>query len=394
MLFNDDCLKVLKTAESESVDMIYLDPPFCTQNRQTLRGADGKQYAFSDIWPSRKEYLRYMGARLSEMKRVLKSSGTIFLHCDTSASHYLRVLLDDIFGEDNFRSEIIWAYKRWSNSQKGLLPAHQTILFYSKTGQYKFHPLYGDYSPTTNLDQILQDRERNEMGKASYKRDKNGKVIFSREKKGVPISDVWEIPFLNPKAKERVGYPTQKPVELLDRIIRLSTDEGDCVLDPFCGSGTTLVSSKLLGRKFIGIDINPEAIRLCRQRLETPFKTNSNLLRDGADSYRTKTEEEMSILRQFDCNIVQRNKGIDAFLKKHYLNAPVALKIQKDKETFSEAVRLLCAAGTKKNCSFMVLITRESKWESLNCELPANVIVIDRYDTQCRNLIERKIQVI
>lgn len=391
MVFHDDCLNILKTLEDESVHMIYLDPPFFTQSRQVLRNAAGKEYAFSDVWQSREEYLRFMEVRLMEMSRILKASGTIFLHCDTSASHYLRLLLDRIFGESNFRSEIIWSYKRWSNSQKGLLPAHQTIFFYSKTNQYKFHSMYQAYSPTTNIDQILQERKRSETGKVIYKRDEKGDIVPSKEKRGVPISDVWEIPFLNPKAKERVGYPTQKPIELLERIIKLSTDPGDCVLDPFCGSGTTLVSAALLGRTFIGIDNNPEAVRLCRQRLETPFKTDSNLLKTGADSYRTKTEEELSILSQFDCDVVQRNKGIDAFLKRHYLNAPVALKIQKTRETFSEAVQLLYAAGTKKNCSFMVLITCDPQWQNQNYVLPANVIIIDRYETQFQNLIEKKI---
>lgn len=390
-IYNEDCLKILKTMDNESVDMVYLDPPFFTQSKQTLCDMKGKQYEFSDVWQSRDEYLGYMKVRLSEMHRVLKASGSIFLHCDTFASHHLRILLDTIFEEKNFRSEIIWSYKRWSNSKKGLLPAHQTILFYTKTNQYKFHTLYGEYSPTTNVDQILQERERNQFGKASYKRNKNGDVILSKEKKGVPVSDVWEIPFLNPKAKERVGYPTQKPIELLERIIRISTDKGDIVLDPFCGSGTTLVSSKLLERTYIGIDTNPEAVELCHKRLEKPFKTNSALLNIGVDAYKTKTKKEISILNQFDCDIVQRNKGIDAFLKKYYLDAPVALKIQKNEETFYEALQLLFVAGMKKNCSFMVLITHESDWEKNGFVVPANMIVISQYETQFRNIIEKKI---
>lgn len=275
--------------------------------------------------------------------------------------------------------------------KKGLLPAHQTILFYSKSGEFQFNTLFGDYSPTTNLDQILQERERNELGKASYKRDKTGSPILAGEKKGVPISDVWEIPFLNPKAKERVGYPTQKPIELLERIIRISTNKGDLVLDPFCGSGTTLVSAKLLERRFIGMDINPEAIELCRKRLETPFKTNSTLLSAGVDAYKTKTNEELAILQQFDCDIVQRNKGIDAFLKKYYLDAPVALKIQKKGETFTEALQLLYTAGTKKNCSFMVLITDEPEWENESCAIPMNMIIISRYETQFKSSVEKMI---
>ena len=156
MLYNDDCLNVLKTMENECIDMVYLDPPFFSQSKQTLRDTKGNKYEFTDLWDSRAEYLEYIRLRLSEIKRVLKSSGTVFLHCDTSASHYLRILLDEVFGENNFRSEIIWTYKRWSNSKKGLLPAHQTIFFYSKTNNFCFNTLYGDYSPTTNIDQILQ----------------------------------------------------------------------------------------------------------------------------------------------------------------------------------------------------------------------------------------------
>ena len=315
MLYNSDCLQVMKGISDESVDMIYLDPPFYTQKVQSLSDTNGRKYAFSDIWYSIDEYLSYMSLRIKEMKRILKSTGGIFLHCDVSASHHLRILLDDIFGAENFKNEIIWSYKRWSNSQQGLLPAHQTIFYYIKGKHYKFNTLYGNYSATTNIDQILQERERNGIGKTVYKRDNKGNVIVAKEKKGVPISDVWEIPFLNPKAKERTGYPTQKPIELLERIIKISTDEGDLILDPFCGSGTTLVSAKLLGRDYIGIDINKDAIEISKKRLIKPYKTSSILLKVGEKAYETKTEEELAILCQFECDIVQRNKGIDAFLK-------------------------------------------------------------------------------
>lgn len=385
MVYNDDCLNVLKSISDETVDLIYLDPPFFTQKKQILSSSAGKKYEFSDIWESRGEYLDYIGTRLAEMKRILKESGSIFLHCDTTASHYLRVLLDDVFGEANFRSEIIWSYKRWSNSKKGLLPNHQTIFFYSKTANYKFNMIYGQYSPTTNIDQILQERERNSAGKAVYKRDKSGNIVSSKEKKGVPASDVWEIPFLNPKAKERTGYPTQKPIELLERIINVASNKGDLVLDPFCGSGTTLVAAKLLGRKFIGIDTNPDAVALTEERLSQPFKTNSNLLKVGADAYRTKTESDLSILSQFDCDIVQRNKGIDAFLKKHYLDKPVAIKIQKETESLGEAIQLLFAASKKKDCSFSILITYDT--EFIYQVVPENMILIPRYTSQFEKAI-------
>lgn len=389
MLYNEDCLNVLTTLEENTIDMVYLDPPFFSQKNQILRNSKGQHYEFSDIWDSRDSYIKYMRERLIELRRILKMTGTIFLHCDSSSSHYLKILMDEIFGENNFQSEIIWAYRRWSNSHKGLLPAHQTILFYSKSNKYTFNFEYGDYSPTTNLDQILQERKRNSSGKSVYKRSNDGKVVFAKEKKGVPISDVWEIPFLNPKAKERTGYPTQKPIELLERIIRISTNEGDCVLDPFCGSGTTLVAAKLLGRKFIGIDTNPDAIELCKKRIDVPFKTESMLLKNGISSYKTKTDEELAILSQLECDIVQRNRGIDAFLKKRYFGAPVAIKIQRSSESLEEAIILLHSAAKKKGCCFTVLISNSTHDNSGN--IPENMIIIDRFDITIETEIQHRI---
>jgi site-specific DNA-methyltransferase (adenine-specific) len=199
--------------------------------------------------------------------------------------------MDKVFGRENFQSEIIWSYKRWSNAKKGLLNAHQVIFFYSKTQDFKFNTLYTDYSATTNLDQILQDRERDENGKSVYKKDENGNVILGKEKKGVPLSDVWEIPYLNPKAKERTGYPTQKPVLLLNQILNIVTDEGDLVVDPFCGSGTTCVSAKSLNRQFIGIDISKDAVELANSRLEEMVISESNLLNKGTNEYQEKTKK-------------------------------------------------------------------------------------------------------
>ena len=134
-------------------------------------------------WENIDEYLNYIKIRLVEMKRVLKDIGSIFLHCDKIASHYLRVLLDEVFGFNNFRSEIIWSYKRWSNSKKGLLNSHQNIYFYSKSKNFKFNTIYTDYSATTNVDQILQQRKRDENGKCIYKRNEEGKIVLRNEKK-------------------------------------------------------------------------------------------------------------------------------------------------------------------------------------------------------------------
>ena len=197
---------------------------------------------------------------------------------------------------------------------------------------------------------------------------------------------------MNPKAKERTGYPTQKPIELLERIIKISTDAGDVILDPFCGSGTTLVAAKLLGRKYIGIDINPSAIELCKKRLDAPVKTESTLLKIGSKAYQTKTEKELAILQQFDCDIVQRNKGIDAILKKHYLGAPVAVKIQKDTESIDEAIALLRDAGLKKRCSFLVLITQSELQSNLSSNIPGNMIILNSFQSEVEQQINRWIE--
>jgi len=389
MIICGDCLDVLKQMDNKSVDMVYLDPPFFTQKVHSLKDTLGNEYSFKDVWNDRTEYFNYIKIRVYELKRVLKDTGSIFFHCDEKASHYLRIILDDVFGEENFRSEIIWTYKRWSNSKKGLLPGHQTILFYSKTNKYKFNVVYTEYSPTTNIDQILQERIRDNRGKVIYKYDNNGETVLSKGKKGVPMSDVWEIPFLNPKAKERVGYPTQKPIELLERIISISTNDGDIVLDPFCGSGTTIVAAKLINREGIGIDINQDAVRIAKNRFKNPYKTESRLLKNGIESYRTKTDTEIAILKQLDCDVVQRNRGIDGFLKKYYHNAPVAVKIQKTTESFNDAIELLNNAGKKKKCSAMILIRTKADDLVINTNIPYNIIVIDDYKIQLEQGLEK-----
>ena len=172
----------------------------------------------------------------------------------------------------------------------------------------------------------------------------------------------------------------------------LSTDENDIVLDPFCGSGTTLVSAALLNRQYIGIEINPDAIEICKKRLIAPEKTESHLLKVGLDSYKTKNERELAILKQFDCEIVQRNKGIDAFLKKHYNNKPVAIKIQKETESFREALTLLSSAGKRKDCSYLILITQTEGWHNECTDIPSNVIVLETMGLQFDHHVKREFQ--
>lgn len=352
-----DAVEGLRKIPSESVDLVYFDPPFFSQKSHSLSGKkSGKVFSFDDTWDSLECYLDMIRNVLIESKRILKDTGSIFLHCDRHASHHLRVLLDDVFGAENFQSVIIWSYKRWSNSKKGLLNAHQSIYFYSKTSAFKFNPTYTDYSFTTNIDQILQARERSKNGKSIYKRDQNGNVVLGKEKKGVPLSDVWEIPYLNPKANERVGYPTQKPVILLKQIIELTTDHGDLVVDPFCGSGTTCVAAKSNGRSYIGIDISEDAVRLSRQRLEEMVVSESRLLEVGRESYFEKDEKQLAILNSINAIPVQRNQGIDGFLKDHFGGAPVPVKIQGENESLADCFEKLSRATHGKEYALKLVV--------------------------------------
>jgi site-specific DNA-methyltransferase (adenine-specific) len=383
-LIQGDCIQKLIEITANSVDLVYLDPPFFSQREHSLRTRDNQTvYSFDDKWNSLSDYLVFIKQCLIECQRVLKPSGSIFLHCDKSASHHLRLLLDEVFGFDNFQSEIIWTYRRWSNAKKGLLNSHQNIYFYSKSADFQFNAIYTDYSLTTNLDQIWQERVRNENGKAVYKRDENGEVLNNREKKGVPLSDVWNIPFLNPKATERTGYPTQKPVLLLEQIIKLVTQENDLVVDPFCGSGTTLVAAKLLNRNYIGIDISSEAIKLSNERLNKLVKTRSWLLENGEENYLLKTEDELALLKTMKALPVQRNKGIDGFLQAHYKGGQVAVRIQKPNESLQVAKHKLITACQTKKCTLMILV-RTNLIEELTFfednRDEENLIVLDSYD--------------
>lgn len=395
-----DCLDVLKQLTDEEANLIYMDPPFYTQDIQSLSSKNGKEkYSFSDKWKSMDEYLVFMESRFVECRRILKNTGSIFVHCDRNASHYLKVLLDKVFGIENFQSEIIWNYKRWSNSKKGLLNNHQVILFYSKTEKFKFNQIFTNYSETTNVDQILQDRIRDKNGKARYKTDENGEIVIGQSKKGVPLSDVWEIPYLNPKAKERVGYPTQKPIILLEQIIKLVTDENDVVLDPFMGSGTTLVAAKMLNRRYYGIDILEDAVSLANNRLEKLIKTESYLLKRGKSTYQNLTEKQMAILKSIGAVPVQRNSGIDGFLPEYIDGKPVSIKIQKAEETIDEAVTKLIHASNTKKCKYMILIRTHTDYISMIDfnNLPVGVIILDSFEMEINkelNKGEKNVQVI
>ena len=268
--------------------------------------------------------------------------------------------------------------------------SHQVIYFFSKTSQFKFNTLYGDYSPTTNLDQILQERIRDEHGVSAYKRDENGIIARGKPKKGVPLSDVWEIPYLNPKAKERCGYPTQKPVLLLNRIVKIASDEGEVVLDPFCGSGTTCVSAKLLKRHYIGIDLSQDAVQLAEKRLDEMVVSQSNLLHRGIRQYQEKTEKELAILLTLNAFPVQRNSGIDGFLKEHFEGTPVPVKIQGEHETLENAIEKLEHATRKEDYSMKIVVQTRETQPSRFFPLDTSIEIVQSLELQCQKRISRK----
>ncbi len=262
-----DCLDVLQGFNSECVDLIYLDPPFCTQ----------KDWGeFDDRWQEG-EYITWMELRLREMHRVLKPTGSIYLHCDPTMSHYLKLVMDTIFGISNFRNEIVWHYSnRLQRKAKPFAKLHDIILVYSKTTTFTSTPVLDDqWKPSNTQTRRLKTGFETRKGVLLVYNEKVYEEAVAKfpnlpvqiaQAKQPPIGDVWVIPILNPAAKERTGYATQKPLALLRRIIAASSNEGDIVLDPFCGSGTTLVAAQLLNRKWIGIDVSKTAVELATER--------------------------------------------------------------------------------------------------------------------------------
>jgi len=254
-VFCSDNLELMNTIESNTIDLIYCD---------ILYGTGRKFADYQDLKPIRSEIESHYIPRIKEMCRILKPTGSIYLQMDTRINHWMRCIMDDVFGYDKFRNEISWWYKRWSNISFGFQKMHDVILFYSKD-KSKFNIQYQDYAKPNEIEDTVRGvidgklvRLKNEDG--SYKKRET-------ENKGVPLHDVWEIQHIQPTAKERLGYDTQKPKALIERIIRASSNEGDLVADFYLGSGTTAVVCKELNRNFIGCDINPRAIEITLQRL-------------------------------------------------------------------------------------------------------------------------------
>lgn len=268
LLFGDN-LHIMRALPSNSIDLIYIDPPFFSgRNYNVVFGDQNEVRSFTDIWEGGMPgYLTWLNARILEMKRLLKPTGSFYVHCDWHASHYIKTEMDKIFGYENFRNEIIWHYKRWSAASSSFQRMHDVILWYTKDRkEWTFTKPFQPYSKP----EWIEDTVRGFVdGKLVRLKDEKGNYIKrEKENKGVLMHDVWEdINFLGPTSGERIGYPTQKPEALLKRIIESSSNPGDVIADFFIGGGTTVTVAQKLGRRWIASDISKIAVSVTRDRL-------------------------------------------------------------------------------------------------------------------------------
>ncbi len=406
ILFFGDNLEILREKiPDETFDLIYLDPPFNSKRdynvlfKEGLQDSPAQIKAFEDSWCWTREaestfkeligvkesktkineqisnlmqaleklvghndmmaYLTMMTIRLLELRRVLKNTGSIYLHCDPTASHYLKVVMDAIFGKQNFINEIIWSYNKWAVSQKMFSRNHDIIFFYGKNRSEIY------------FNTLLQPRAESTLKRFGNKKivsaidPTTGKRIPSQveesESEGVKMSDVWQVPIIAPVSKERLGYPTQKPEALLERIIKASSNEGDLVLDPFCGCGTTVAVAERLKRKWVGIDITMLAINLIRKRLHDQFKGRSlpifidgvpkDLAGAGALAQKNRFEFEYWALDMVNAMPAQSktkedmrgaDKGIDGIIT-------IVLDISAGKEKYGKLLVQVKSGGVQRN---------------------------------------------
>jgi DNA modification methylase len=351
VIYCGDNLDQLRKLPEACVDLIYIDPPFnSNRNYEVFWGETKEKRSFEDRHESTKAYIEYMRPRCVELHRVLKKTGSFYYHCDWHASHYVKVMLDQIFGESQFLNEIIWRRTTAkSQSHKQFPNNHDSIFLYSGVGRdHTFHRQFVPHSeerikqhysnieaetgrryslgdltaegtrkgssgmPWRGIDiaakgnhwkytiQNLEELDRS--GRIYWPKRSGGMPRLKRyldQQQGVQIDTIWsDIPPINSQAREALGYPTQKPLALLERIVKASSNENDIILDAFCGCGTALVEAQLLKRQWIGIDISPTACRVMAQRLkkDTLLKEDEKLWQIGRGFIvrdLPKTEEEL-----------------------------------------------------------------------------------------------------
>ena len=477
-LYYGDNLKVLREyVADESVDLIYLDPPFNSNASYNVlfrekSGEDSPAQikAFTDTWewtleaertydeeiirnpvasPRVKDmiiafresigdnammaYLVMMTPRLVELRRVLKPTGSIYLHCDPTASHYLKILMDTIFGAANFRNEIVWKRANAHNDPKRFGRISDSILYYRKLTKstwntqhtpyradyYKSHfskdaddryyrtvpldaPRHGEGSPnllyewygkwpaatrTWAVRREVMERYEQE-GRIRYTRTGTPTLIqYADEMPGVPLQNIWtDIPPVNPQAKERLGYPTQKPQALLERIIQASSNEGDVVLDPFCGCGTAIAAAENLNRRWLGIDVTHLAVALMKNRLKTAFNLapgkDYEVLGEPVDvgSALALAEEDRYQFQFWAMSLLEArpreqkrgaDRGIDGVL--HFIDGPrrtaqKAIVQVKSGKVSSPHIRDLKGTVEREKAAFGLFITLEKPTRAMTTE--------------------------
>ncbi len=319
-MWTRDNLDIMRGMNSDSVDLIYLDPPFNSNaNYAAPIGSQAAGAAFKDTWglddislawhgeikheypglydmllavrtihgDSMMAYLIYMAPRIMEMKRLLKDTGSIYLHCDPTASHYLKIVMDSIFNRRSFRNEIVWSYQRWTGATKRFQRMHDTLLYYAMSKDATFNRLTEPYSAKSKHAHARRSAIVDGRLEQNYTTDS------SRQKS---MRDVWEISYLNSQAKERTGYPTQKPLALLRRIVKASSNADDMVLDPFCGCATACIAAEMENRQWAGIDISPKALELVKSRMHKEL----NLFFQGAHRSDIPKRTDLGAVRRYN----------------------------------------------------------------------------------------------
>jgi site-specific DNA-methyltransferase (adenine-specific) len=271
---NHAALEAITQDLSGQVTLVYMDPPFFTGRTHEVvkrqKGSDGRPErtlspGFDDRWENLEQYLDALWPRLVLARKLLKPDGALVLHVDPKTSHYAKVMLDELFGVGCFASEIVWRYRRWPAKTANFQRVHDVLLRYVRDPDAKprFNQLFEPLAASTQA--TWGDKKQRAVFNADGRRLRSSTTADGSP--GAPLGDVWDISIVAPVARERTGYPTQKPEALLERLIAACSSPGDLVLDPYLGSGTTVAVAARLGRRAIGVDQNPESLALTRERL-------------------------------------------------------------------------------------------------------------------------------
>jgi DNA modification methylase len=336
--------------DKESVDLIYIDPPFFTHKQyEVIWGDEAETRSFEDRWEGGIEhYVGWMRDRVRIMRDILKPDGSLYLHCDWHAAAHLKIVMDDVFGLNCFQNEIIWWYHTGGASKKRYARSHDNLLFYTKGKKWTF-----------NWRELKYRRTEKALERA---KNPKGARISSTDIYKVP-EDVLEIQQMNPMAKERLGYPTQKPEALLESIIKVSSNPGDLVLDAFCGCGTALVVAQKLKRHWIGIDISPTAIKVVEDRFArlpaAPIK-NIDYIVIGAP----KTLEQLKKLKPFEFQNWVINEmgahhsrkkvgdmGLDGYLPRTILHGEAGIQVKQSENIGRNVIDNFVSALQRVKCN-------------------------------------------